>query len=324
LQPARSVAISLFIALLGLVAATSGLAILGDSFWLGDMLAFFRPHLGALSALLVVFALALRRFLPVVAALTILGFNAYPLLVPNVTMAQPATTANLRFMSANVLFDNRSKELFRESVATIAPDVIVTQEARYEWPAALRDLPGYPYVAGPDVLWWNGNIVVSRFPLRARLVEDMPPAGGPIGGAQALRVEIAAPQAERPVVLYAIHAPTPRTEAGWHARNEYLKTLAMRIAAEPPEVNVIVAGDWNTPVWSTTFKRFFDATGMLATERSAWPSPTRLFSDFGAPAFLGTPIDHIAVSDSIGVKAFFTGPDFGSDHLPVVADLNIP
>ena len=227
-------------------------------------------------------------------------------------------------MSSNVLFDNPSKGLFRDIVATLAPDVIVTQEARYEWPAALRDLSGYRYVAGPDILWWNGNIVVSRFPLRARLVEDMPPSGGPIGGAQALRVEIATPQSGRPVVLYAIHAPTPRTEAGWHARNEYLKTLTMRIAAEPPEVNVIVAGDWNTPVWSTTFKRFLDATGLLATERSAWPAPTRLFSDFGAPAFLGTPIDHIAVSDRIGVKAFFTGPDFGSDHLPVVADLNIP
>jgi endonuclease/exonuclease/phosphatase (EEP) superfamily protein YafD len=103
-----------------------------------------------------------------------------------------------------------------------------------------------------------------------------------------------------------------------------MKTLAMRIAAEPPEVDVIVAGDWNTPVWSTTFGRFFDMTGLLAAERSAWPAPTRLFSDFGAPAFMGTPIDHIAISDRIGVKAFFTGPEFGSDHRPVVTDLNIP
>ena len=39
---------------------------------------------------------------------------------------------------------------------------------------------------------------------------------------------------------------------------------------------------------------------------------------------LGTPIDHIEVSPTIGVKSLTTGEHFGSDHLPLIADLYIP
>ena len=85
---------------------------------------------------------------------------------------------------------------------------------------------------------------------------------------------------------------------------------------------MILAGDWNTPVWSPEFTDFFAASHLFATERSAWPAATRVF--FGLGKILGTTVDHIAVSGGIAVARIFTGEDFGSDHLPVVADLKLP
>ena len=85
----------------------------------------------------------------------------------------------------------------------------------------------------------------------------------------------------------------------------------------------MLAGDWNTPVWSPAYARTLLLSGLEATERSAWPSASRLFASFGG-VNIGTPIDHVAVSRSIGIADLFTGPAFGSDHLPVVADLELP
>ena len=54
-----------------------------------------------------------------------------------------------------------------------------------------------------------------------------------------MRVEADLPGQAKPLVIYAIHAPTPRTFAGWEARNRYLDVLAERIAAEPEGAQVV-------------------------------------------------------------------------------------
>ena len=96
-----------------------------------------------------------------------------------------------------------------------------------------------------------------------------------------------------------------------------------RIASEPPGTPVLLAGDWNTPVWSPAYASTLSRAGLQASERSLWPAATRIFASV-AGINIGTPIDHIAVSKGIGVADFFAGPGFGSDHLPVVADLKLP
>ncbi|MBL8580527.1 MAG: endonuclease/exonuclease/phosphatase family protein [Mesorhizobium sp.] len=291
--------------------------------WPGDMVTFFQPQL-ALGALLILgLAILLRCWLPSLVLALLFAVAAYPLFITDAPLAASAATSNLRIVSANVLFDNPQPERFADVVVALSPDIIVTQEARYDWPEVLRALPGYPYLVGPQLYRWNSNLVVSRYPMRARMVPDMPPSGLALGGGLAMRVEVDVPGRDRPLVIYAAHAPTPRTLAGWEARNLYLDTLAERIAAEPEGTQVILAADWNTPVWSPAYPRTLFLSGLEATERSAWPAATRLFATiFGIN--IGTPIDNIAVSRGIGVKDHFLGPNYGSDHLPVVADLELP
>lgn len=306
------------------VALATALVSAADRFWPGDMIAFFRPQFALAILLALVAALWLRRRMAFLALATLLVVNALPLFIIGVPTASSADTPNLRMVSANLLFDNATPERFSQIMAELSPDVIVVQEARYDWPDVLKAaLPDFPNQVGQEVLTWNGNLVLSRYPMRAALVADMPPSGNWLGGARALRVEVDVPDRARPLIIYAIHSPTPRSAAAWEARNRYLDVLAERIAAEPQGTEVVLAGDWNTPVWSPTYGRTLELSGLEATERSAWPSASRLFASFGG-VNIGTPIDHVAVSRGIGVADFFTGPAFGSDHLPVVADLKLP
>lgn len=306
------------------LAVVTAFAAFGERFWLVDLIIFFRPQLALAALLVLLAAIGFRRWGATAVAAALLLVNAAPLVFAGVPMAAPAKASDLRIVSANLLFDNATRERFGEIVAGLSPDIIVTQEARQGWPQALEALPGYPYRAGREELTWNSNLVLSRYPLRARLVAGMPPSGNELGGAAAVRVEVDLPGQARPPVIYAIHAPTPRTFAGWQARNRYLDTVAERIAAEPEGTPVVLAGDWNTPVWSPAYARMFLLSGLEATEDSAWPAATRLFPVGVGGVQIGTPIDHIAVSREIGVARLFTGGDFGSDHLPVVADLKLP
>jgi endonuclease/exonuclease/phosphatase (EEP) superfamily protein YafD len=305
-------------------ASATALVSAPDRFWPGDMIAFFRPQFALAILLLLSAALVLQRRTASVTLAALLAVNALPLFIIGVPTAASASTPNLRIVSANVLFDNATPERFGKLITELSPDIIVVQEARYDWPAVLKTtLPDFPNQVGQEVLSWNGNLVLSRHPMRAKLVTDMPPSGNWLGGARALRVEVELPGRARPLVLYALHSPTPRSAAAWKARNRYLDVLAERIAAEPDGTEIVLAGDWNTPVWSPAYGRTLFLSGLEATERSAWPRASRIFATLGG-VNAGTPIDHIAVSRGIGAVAFFTGPDFGSDHLPVVADLKLP
>lgn len=312
--------------LVWLAALTIGLATAlvsaADRFWPGDMIAFFRPQLALAILPALIAALWLRRWTASAALAALLVINALPLSIIAVPTAASASTPNLRIVTANVLFDNSTTGRFGEVMARLSPDIIVTQEARHDWPDVLRSLPGY-HLVGQEELKWNSNLVLSRYPMRASLVADMPPSGNWLGGGPALRVEVDLPGRAKPLVVYALHSPTPRSQEAWQARNRYLDVLAERIAAEPEGAEIVLAGDWNTPFWSPAYGRTLLLSGLQATERSAWPPATRLFASFGG-VNIGTPIDRIAVSRGIGVADLFLGPGFGSDHLPVVADLKLP
>lgn len=308
----------------GAAALVTGLASAGDRFWLGDMSTFFLPQLVLVLYLLLAFAAILRRWIAAIVLAVLIVINAGPLAIATIPTADTASGSTVRIVSANVLFNNATPERFAETIAALDPDIILTQEARFDWPDILRQLPGYPHLAGPEAYRWNSNLVLSRYPLRASRVAGMETYDQVYGGGQALRVEVYLPAPARPLVVYDVHAPTPRTPEGWQRRQLYLEAVAKAIAAEPEGTQVVLGGDWNTPVWSPTYARTLIMSGMKATERSAWPPATRLFIRRDGITWLGTPIDHVAVSSDIGVADQFLGPDFGSDHLPVVVDLKLP
>jgi endonuclease/exonuclease/phosphatase (EEP) superfamily protein YafD len=310
-----------FFVLVGAVFAAATAA--SDQYWLADMVTFFQPQLALGMLVMACMTLLMRRWLAALALSAMAAYCVLPLLLTANPMAPAGVPPTLRVVSANLLFDNASPERFSEAVATLSPDIIVVQEARHDWPDALRSLPGYPHILGQNLYRWNSNMVLSRYPMRGRLLGD-PSQGERVGGGPAIRAEIDLPGRATPLVVYAVHAPTPRTLAGWQSRSVYLEQVAQMISAEPAGSEIVLAGDWNTPVWSPAYARMLQASGLEATERSAWPEATRLFWRTEGVTLVGSPIDHVAVSGEIAVADHFLGPDFGSDHLPVVVDLKLP
>jgi endonuclease/exonuclease/phosphatase (EEP) superfamily protein YafD len=99
-------------------------------------------------------------------------------------------------------------------------------------------------------------------------------------------------------------------------RNAQL-ALAVRVAAARGDEPVILMGDLNLTPWAPTFAGLLEAGNLrdASIERgltATWLSRHALF---------GLLIDHVLVNPKVAVVASRIGPDIGSDHLPVVADL---
>lgn len=306
-----------------LVTTLAILPLVAGDAWQGDVVTFFRPHLAAAAFLLFVLSLLPLRPVRIVLSIGLLVVTAIPILARTDHSPDRTRTANLRVMSANLLFDNTDRSRFPREVSALSPDIIVVQEAIPPWQEVLKALPGYPYVIGPQFMRWNGVVVLSRLPASGQILGDQTILKMKLGGGRPLRVEIPRPGG-KPLILFAIHPPTPRTFLGWERRNLYLAYIASLIAAEPPGTDIIVAGDWNTPVWSRFYDRFLAQTGLKTTDAKLVPHATRFFREYDLPAFLGSSVDHIAISKGIKLAAFRTGNDVGSDHLPVIADLEVP
>ena len=96
--------------------------------------------------------------------------------------------------------------------------------------------------------------------------------------------------------------------------NEQLASVAEQLQAiGGPK---LLVGDLNTTMWGASYRDFAESTGLHNTRRGfglapSWP--THL-------PFAMIPIDHCLVSDNLVVLDTRTGPDVGSDHLPLIVE----
>jgi len=81
----------------------------------------------------------------------------------------------------------------------------------------------------------------------------------------------------------------------------------------------IVLGDFNSAPWNPVQRAFRAATGLenraafLDTWAPSWPS--------WHPFFARIPIDPIFAGGTLAIRKLKVGPDVGSDHLPVEAEI---
>jgi len=292
-----------------------------------DLVNYARPEIPLVALVLILVALLARDNVRLVIAVFLLAASLWPLLVRSAPAAPDDQPGQLRIMTVNVDGWSSAYDRFTDMIRDEQPDVVVMQETTREWRDAVTSLTDeLPYVTQPSLGGKTNIVIASRYPFASSLVEVEPLAvpTDDIGGSLAIRAVVDWEGARRPLVLYAIHAPTVRKFSGWMVRNLYLRAIARRAASESPNSNVMVAGDWNTPYWSPVVASFMRRSGMSTTERGAWPPATRFFRGTGLPPSFGVPIDRIAVSKGIAVAGVHVSEDFGSDHLAVIADLVLP
>lgn len=287
--------------------------------WLADLANFVRLHLLICAVGLFAVGMVLPSRATRAGAVLALAAGALPyVFLPS----QAAYLGGQPFslVTANVLIDNRDPGRFLRLPEVASADILVLQEVHPDWQdaALARDL--WPYDSSRHLYSANDMKVFSRFPIESE--EIVSPESQDTGGRHARRFELS--MGGGSLILYAVHAQTPRHPSMWRERSAYLRDLQAALLAEPADAAVVVAGDWNTPAFSPFLHDFLNATGYRTTEPRWWPLPTRFMVRFGSITQLGVPIDRVVLSPNVGLEDIRTGPNFGSNHVPVYTRLSIP
>ncbi|MGE0501421.1 MAG: endonuclease/exonuclease/phosphatase family protein [Rhizobiaceae bacterium] len=285
-----------------------------------DTASHFRAHLAAGLATtgLLAAAIGWRRegavaALLAIAALVTTGVD-HPLPLPGgraEARSQDGDGAVYRLLQANLLFNNQSKELPLSLIGRIEPDIVTLNEVSTGWLGKLDLIEAaYPYrVVCPSSTAIGGSAVLSRRPFAAGTAGHCLEDG---------RLAVATIDFNgRPVTVAAIHLHWP-----WpFGQHDQIDRIAPVLEALGPAA--IAAGDFNASGWSHAARRgaALSRTQPVPPTGATW-FPKRVSA--GVRKVIGLPLDHVLAGADIDVIDAVTGPDVGSDHLPVIVTFALP
>jgi endonuclease/exonuclease/phosphatase (EEP) superfamily protein YafD len=303
---------------LPLLAATLG-GFCGDRHWVLDLMSHFRWYylLAAAGGL----AVAVMRGAGIAtrtALAAALALNAWTMLPYWLPAAQPAAPAAdvapepVSLVSLNVLRFNEDTSPAIDYLRRRAADVVAVLEVSPEWGQALDTLADiYPHRRIEPRLDNFGIALLSRWPLIEPQVTDFGDTGYP-----SIVADIDRPAGRFRCIATHPYPPYSRSSSQMLVRSLHATAAA---AARAP-VPCIVVGDFNATPWSAGFRAFAAGSGLRDTALGRGVQPTWNARSL----FMRIPIDHIfAPPDALVVRRAI-GPDVGSDHFPVEAELLLP
>ena len=293
-------------------------------------------QLAVINALLAVPLLVYRRRLWASAGILAALWNialAWPSIQANVQAAfadAPPKGKPLKVVSFNLSFDNPAFGQTADFLAKSGADVIglseVTPEAKTALLGKLKDI--YPHSVdciGQDR--FCELMLLSKKPLRysfagkigAKLTyvasADVDGQSGPISVAVAhIVLPFVKPDWEELKAWIPADDPAPllaKTPALWQS----VQMAVLAGYARSLGRDQILMGDFNSVPWSDVQTAFRAATwvdnrGPLVT---TWPAQL--------PAPMRVPIDTVFVGGGLAIRDLRVGPDLGSDHLPLIAEI---
>ena len=169
----------------------------------------------------------------------------------------------------------------------------------------------YPYRCQRPEYGSFGAALFSRHPLPlAEMIE--------LGHSWAPGCRAVVQHPSGPIGFLGVHPPPPGlSSARSEDRNRGL--AAIPLALENLPERRIVCGDFNATPWNAPFQQMRADTGLSTGSTTTWlPTwPANL------PALLRVPIDHVLVSGQLTVAEAKLGAPMGSDHLPLIATIQI-
>jgi endonuclease/exonuclease/phosphatase (EEP) superfamily protein YafD len=315
------------------LAAVLGLWLLvryaGDRWWPATLL-LFGPRWVCIVPIVVLVplvAVAQRKLLWVlVAATTVVVFPVLGFRVPWARAFAPAGLP-VRVLTYNVFESTVPPEALSALISELRPDIVALQECHQ---GAYADVFQDWHVCKDGEL-----LVAARFPIRVRRATSSlhPPHTWP--RATLLECTVTSPFGE--FTVCNVHLPSPRyglsevvdkrtlispSRRGQLERETANRDAVSASAAETiadHESDQIVAGDFNMPTDSTLYRRDWTryTNAFSATGWGFGYSFRASLRGFG----LGIRIDHVLMGGDWRPARCWLGPDLGSDHLPVIADL---
>lgn len=250
----------------------------------------------------------------VAAALGLQLFRIYPFTVlapKQVLNASPKRPENcIRVMISNVLMENRNAESLLQVVRDVDPDLLLVVETDDWWHEKLETLDTvYPYRIKQPQDNYYGMELFSKFAIDSEevryLVLDKIPS---------IRTGVRLPSGEW-IEFYGLHPRPPDPDHDSGGRDAEILLVAKEMKVSPRAS--IVAGDLNDVAWSHTTRLFQRMSGALDPRRGRG-----MFNTFHAGhRLLRWPLDHIFHEDSFMLVELKRLPNIGSDHFPVLAEL---
>ncbi|MFV9484931.1 endonuclease/exonuclease/phosphatase family protein [Christiangramia sp. ASW11-125] len=281
------------------------------SYWLIDIFSNFKIQLLITSILLVLPTLILLR--KQVLAVLILGinilWNLYFIIPYYIETTIPVTENHFKVTSINLLSSNSNKQLTSKFIKNESPDILILMELTPEWLAYLEPvIADYKY---KEIVPRNDNFgiaLLSKYKMTSSVdyfsLNDKPSI---IANVSILQQQF---------TIVATHPVPPIGQQSFLNRNKQLSNIASNIPGYSK--NLIIAGDFNTSSFSPHFDSLLKqnlkdsriGSGLLPT----WPADYKL---------LQTTLDHFVVSKHLQISKRATGPNIGSDHLPITMSIGL-
>ncbi len=290
----------------------------GHWFWLFDLASHFRSSWLLLAGVGLVACIRCRR--PIAAALLALATlgnvgEMLPYWLPAGPPASPggATAGRDVFVVAmNVHRVNDDPSAALAYLRDRRPDVVAVLEVDDQWAEALDTLADlFPERIIRPRSDNFGIAVLSRWPLDDQDVVIFGDTGYP-----SLVATVHGPAGDFRFI--ATHPYPPFTGRATAALSAHLAGVADAAAASP--LPCIIAGDLNATPWSLPFRTLVARSGLIDTALGRGVQAT-WNARYPAPRI---PIDHILVPRGTRVIRREVGPDIGSDHFPVEAEVILP
>ncbi len=230
----------------------------------------------------------------------------------------------LRLLSTNLLRPNTAYRTVTGQIAELNPDCFVAMELNKKWTDAIKKfLPQHKKLVtrrsivngyGIGLFCKEENIFVNYSRI-ITLEKTLPPM-----------VEALLTMNGVNIHLLGLHTKNPITYSGWKNRQLHLDYLANYVKSKNRPT--IAIGDFNTPIWTPSFKRFIHNSQFQDTRIGYGLKPT--WSPFttksGLTILSMLPIDHALIH---GFKKgtieyeFSVVPIEGSDHQGILLDLSV-
>lgn len=300
----------------GVLALVSIASFFGRWVWWLDVLANFRAQY-VVGLIIFALSLMLTRFrrtgLAVLVVAVVNLIPVLPLYVGSPGESDPGA-ASIRIMSFNLLSHNERFAEVIDYIRTIDPDLVLLYEASRPWEVAVEaaDL-GYEVIRPRADNLIFGTLVLVRG-------EEIEAVSFGFAEAQPRAVQLRYRPTGWPRGLEVLSthplAPTESERAD-------LRDAQLDFAAEWAKNRDgphFVVGDFNATPWSWPFRNLMEKADLNNSQVGFGLHPS-----FPATSnvLLRVPIDHLVHSDELIVRDRRLGPPLGSDHFPLIVDVEL-
>ena len=224
-----------------------------------------------------------------------------------------AANERIALLTANVLQTNRDADSFLKIIHETSPDVVLAVEVDEWWTERLWEgvRAQYPHKVCYPLSNGYGLAFFSRLELvrsQIRFICD--------DAIPSIRAELKL-RSGMEITVYGVHPRPPSVGQDSTERDVELLLVAQEIKDRGGPA--IVLGDLNDVAWSPTTLRFMKAGDLLDPRRGRG-----FYNTYPArwPGFR-YPLDYVFCTRHFRICSMRVLPSFGSDHLPLVAELVI-